>query len=234
MKRTFNKKALISWLWVVLCSITIFLIVPVAQAIQRFVAKNLGREFFIYFVLVVLLSAFIFLLYFLIFKLKVRSASNYIWLSIVTGFYTYITLKLIKAPAEATHFLEYGLLGFFLFKALSYHVKDKSIYFTATLFVLFVGIFDEILQWIIPQRMWDFRDVGLNALSGGLFQLAMWKVIEPKIISEKIKFNSIRILTFIFAVQILYPDYLFFKKKNRCVSLDTSMSIERLAFFILE
>lgn len=107
---------------------------------------------------------------------------------------------MIAAPVEAVHFLEYGLLGFFLFKALSHHVRDKSIYFTATLFALLVGTFDEIVQWITPARYWDFRDVGFNALSGGLFQLALWKVVKPNIISEKISIKSIRILTSMCAV----------------------------------
>jgi len=131
---------------VVLCSILIFVTVPVAQTIQKVVSKNLGKSFFIYFVLSVLALAFMSLLYFLIFKLNVRSAPNYIWLFILTGIYSYFTLKLVKTPPEAIHFLEYGLLGFFLFKALKYHIRDKSIYFTATFFALFVGTFDEILQ----------------------------------------------------------------------------------------
>ena len=108
-------------------------------------------------------------------------------------------LKLWKIPEEAIHFLEYGLLGFFLFQALSHHVRDKSIYFIATLFALLVGTFDEIFQWITPQRYWQFRDVWLNTLSGGLFQLAIWKVVKPKIISEKINANSLKILSSIFA-----------------------------------
>ncbi len=199
MKTTLNKKALSSWIWVVLCSILIFVTVPVAQTIQKFVSKNLGKSFFIYFVLSVLALAFMSLLYFLIFKLNVRSAPNYIWLFILTGIYSYFTLKLVKTPPEAIHFLEYGLLGFFLFKALKYHIRDKSIYFTATFFALFVGTFDEILQWTIPQRQWDFHDVGLNALSGGLFQLVLWKVIKPKIISEKINPKSFLIFTSIVA-----------------------------------
>lgn len=116
----------------------------------------------------------------------------------MAGLYIYFTLKLWKIPEEAVHFLEYGLLGFFLFRALSHNVKDKSIYFTATLFALLIGTFDEILQWITPQRYWDFRDVGLNALSGGLFQLAIWKVIRPKIISGKFNTKSLKIFTSIF------------------------------------
>jgi len=101
-------------------------------------------------------------------------------------------------PEEAVHFLEYGLLGFFLFKALSHHVRDKSIYITATFFALFIGTIDETLQWITPERYWDFRDAGLNALSGGLFQLSVCKVVVPKIISEKINAKSFRIFASVF------------------------------------
>jgi VanZ family protein len=184
--------------WVGICSTTIFLTVPVARSIQRFVYNNWGEEVFLYLVSGVLSIGFVFLLYFLIFKLKVRSLSRYIWLFIIVGLYTYLTLRLKNNPTETIHFLEYGLLGFFLFKALSHHIKDKSIYLTATFFALLIGTFDEILQWITPQRFWDFRDAILNGLSGGLFELAVFKVIQPKIISEKINLRSIRIFTFIF------------------------------------
>ncbi len=195
-----QKKILYSWIWVVFYSIIIFLSVPVALTIQKFVAKNFGKNTFIYFVLSVVGFAFLSLLYLLIFKLKVRSLSNYIWLFILAGLYFYFTLKLVKSPAEAIHFLEYGLLGFFLFRALKYDIKDKSIYLTGTLFCLLVGTFDETFQWITPGRFWSFHDVGLNTLSGGLFQVALWKVVKPKIISEKIRAKSIRIFTSIFAV----------------------------------
>jgi len=199
MRNIFSKKIFLSWLWVALCSTSIFLIVPVGRTIQIFVSNNWGRVLFGYFVLVVLSLGFTSLFYYLIFKLKIRALSNYIWLFIVAGLYLYFTLKLWKIPEESVHFLKYGLLGFFLFKALSHHIKDKSIYITATLFAFFIGTTDEVLQWMMPRRYWDFRDAGLNALSAGLFQLAIWKVVKPKVISEKINFNSLRIFTSLFA-----------------------------------
>ena len=110
-----------------------------------------------------------------------------------------MTLKLKGTPTEAVHFLEYGLLGFFIFRALNHSIKDKSIYVSATLLALLIGTFDEIIQWITPHRYWGFRDVGLNGLSGGLFQLAIWKVVAPKAISEKINMQSFRIFTYIIA-----------------------------------
>jgi VanZ family protein len=196
---TFDKKDFLAWLWVILCSIAIFLTVPVARKIQRFVYNKWGRELFLYFVLVALAVACLIMFYFLIFRLRVKSLSNYVWLLIISTLYVYFTLKLKKVPEETVHFLEYGLLSFFLFKAISHHVKDKSIYITATLFTLLIGTFDEILQWITPQRYWDFKDAGLNALSGGLFQLAVWKVVRPKFISEKFSARSLKIFSCIFA-----------------------------------
>jgi len=179
------------------------LTIPIARRIQIFVYANWGREAFLYFVLLCLAIGGIGLLYFLIFKLKIRSPSNYIWLIICGVLYTHFTLRLRNIPEEAVHFLEYGLLGFFIFRALLHYVKNKSIYLTATFLALLIGIFDEILQWITPQRYWDFRDAELNGLAAGLLQIVIWKVIKPKEIAEKINPYSIRALSLVLALCIL-------------------------------
>jgi hypothetical protein len=106
-------------------------------------------------------------------------------------------------PEEAIHFLEYGILGFFIFNALKLKIKDRTIFFTAFLFGCLIGIFDEILQWIVKERYWDFRDVGLNALSSGLFQAAIWLGIKPKMISQKIRPSSLRTVSIYLAANIL-------------------------------
>ena len=193
----------ISWLLVLLCTLAIFLVVPTARAIQNFVSSRWGRSLFGYSVLAVIFISFLILLHVLIFRLKIRSPSNYIWLSIVACLYVYFTLKLWHNPEEAVHFLEYALLGFFLFRALSFTIKDKTIYLAAIFIGSLVGIFDEILQWIMPLRYWDLRDVGLNAFSGILFQVALWKGIQPKIISGRIKPKSVRIVSILLAANIV-------------------------------
>jgi len=197
------KRAFFPWLWVFLCTLAIFLVVPLARAIQKFVSARWGRPFFGYAVLVITAASFCAIVYVLVFRLKIRSPSNYLWLSAVTALYVYFTLKLWRAPEEAVHFLEYGLLGFFLFRALSLSIRDKGIYLTALLIGSLIGIFDEILQWMMPGRYWDFRDAGLNALATGLFQVALWKGIKPKIISEKIGPKSVRRISLLLAVNIL-------------------------------
>lgn len=192
-----KKKVFLSWLWVGLCVVSIYCTIPVGRRIQKFVNNNWGREFFLYFVLGSLAAVIITMLYLLIGKFRVRSPRNYIWLLVVAVSYTFFTFKLKNIPEEAVHFLEYGVLGFFLFKALSHHIKDKSIYITATLLTLLFGIFDEVIQWTIPQRYWDFRDAALNGLSGGLFQFALWKVVRPKVISERVNLKAFRIFSIV-------------------------------------
>jgi hypothetical protein len=196
-------KKFLAWLWVALCTLAIFLVVPLARTIQSFVQDRWGRSLFGYIVLVVAGGTYLILIYFLHFRLKTRSPSNYIWLTIIAGFYVYFTLQLWKVPVEAIHFLEYGLLGFLLFRAFRFAIKDKSIYLSAFLFGSLVGIFDEILQWMVPLRYWDIRDVGLNSLSAALFQIALWKGIAPKTISQKINPKSARILSVLLGMNLV-------------------------------
>lgn len=196
-------KKFFAWFWVALCTFAIFLIVPLARTIQSFVQARWGRSLFGYTVLVAAGGTFLVLIYYLYFKLNIRSPLNYIWLTIITGLYIYFTIKLWKVPVEAIHFLEYGLLGFFLFRAFRFTIKDKSIYLSAFLFGSFVGILDEILQWMVPLRYWDIRDVGLNCLSAALFQIALWKGISPKIISQKINPKSAKILSILLGMNLV-------------------------------
>ncbi|MGD2295503.1 MAG: hypothetical protein PVF22_06670, partial [Candidatus Aminicenantes bacterium] len=113
----------LAWFYVGLCILAIFFIVPLARTIQRYVSERWGRELFGYTVLLSACMAFLFTLYFLIVKLKIRSFWNYFWLTAVTCAYIYYTLRLWDVPEEAVHFLEYGLLGCLLFNALRYRIK---------------------------------------------------------------------------------------------------------------
>ncbi len=192
------------WLWGFLCSMGIFTTIPVARNLQKFVYNTVGREFFTYVVLFVVCIGLAILLYLFIFKLKVKKISQYIWLFICAGLYIYHTIQLRAHPEEAIHFLEYGLLSYLLFKALSYRIQDWTVYLTAVFFVLFIGTTDEFLQWIMPQRFWDFRDVGLNMLAGGIFLLAIWKGINPTVISKPVKKISVGMLAGIITANLIF------------------------------
>jgi VanZ family protein len=203
MKSSESRKIVLSWVWVILCALAIFFTVPLARKIQNLVTNLVGRSFFGYFVLLATAAMILILGYILYFRLNIRFLSNYIWLVLISAIYVYFTLKLWANPEEAIHFIEYGLLGFFLFRAFRHHIDDKSIYFAAFLMGTLVGTFDEILQWIVPGRYFDLRDVGLNALSSGLFQILLWKGVGPKLRSNKIQPKSIRSISVLLAANLL-------------------------------
>ncbi|MGD9346953.1 MAG: VanZ family protein, partial [Candidatus Aminicenantes bacterium] len=164
---------------------------------------HVGRSFFGYVVLFSAAATFLALAYILYFRLKIRALSNYIWLGLISAIYVYFTIKLWANPEEAIHFIEYGLLGFFLFRAFRHHIGDQSIYLASFLLGIIIGTFDEILQWIVPGRYFDLRDVGLNALSCGLFQILLWKGVRPKLSYGKVQPRSIRIVSVLLAANLL-------------------------------
>lgn len=193
-----------SWLSVFLCTAAIFSTVPLARHVQKYVNDTIGRDIFTYIVLFIVSSLFITLLYVFVFRLRIKSKSQYAWLIISSGAYIYTTLQLRKYPEEAVHLLEFGLLSYFLFNALSHQIRDWTVYITTSLCVLFIGTTDEFIQWVTPGRIWDYRDVGINALASVFFVLAVSKGIKPEIIHGPVKRISVNLLAGILTINLLF------------------------------
>jgi hypothetical protein len=62
------------------------------------------------------------------------------------------------------------------------------------LIISLVGILDEAFQWALPERYWDYRDIGINTLGGLLVIIAIWKGIRPEIISGPTTRYSLRLM----------------------------------------
>ena len=181
---------LVSW------AILIFLTIPLARTIQTFFVTYFGDSFFGYFVISAIVVALsVSILWIRRFSSLKLSMVNYLWLIGIAGVYIYYTVELWESPVEAIHFLEYSVLSYFAFKALRHHVNDNTIYLSALMIVLFIGTLDEVVQWMVPKRYWDIRDVWFNFLSGLLFQLAIFKGIRPRGITSGIDPLSFRILS---------------------------------------
>jgi len=191
------------WVWTFLYALLIFFTIPVSRKIQGFIYNLFGRQFFTYSVLFVVGCVLVVFLYFFIFKLKIKNISQYVWIVICAGLYIYFTIQLKKIPEEATHLIEYGLLSYFVFKALSHRVHDWTVYITTILIVSFIGTVDEVIQWMTPRRYWDFRDVGINILGGVILQLTIWKGIKPDVINKPLKKLSLKILIIVFSVDLI-------------------------------
>lgn len=76
---------------------------------------------------------------------------------------------------ERIHVLAYGLLAFLFARAFAPR-RDPSTWLLAFLATALFGILDEWVQWLVPTRVGDLRDVGLNAGAALPGLLLAWAV----------------------------------------------------------
>jgi hypothetical protein len=110
-------------------------------------------------------------------QLRFRTIDT-VWLIAVALVAVVWTSRLMGQPEEAVHFVEYGVLGVLLYRALADRLPDPTVYVAATLSGLLVGTVDELIQWLAPGRFWDFRDIVLNGGAVALVQIAVWRLDE--------------------------------------------------------
>jgi hypothetical protein len=122
------------------------------------------------------------------------------WLVAIAAVLIFWTRALMGQPEEAIHFLEYGVLGVLLYRALRLHIPDPGVFVAGALLGAIVGTVDEILQWVVPDRYWDFRDLVLNGGASVLVQIALWRVVRKTTLP--VKFQTVRFLCRLAACQI--------------------------------
>lgn len=82
----------------------------------------------------------------------------------------YLMLLLRMTLEERTHLFEYGLVGALVYTALRERRESGRNVplpaLTAIGTTIIVGAVDEVIQAILPNRVFDVRDIGFNALAG--------------------------------------------------------------------
>ncbi len=197
-----REKEWISWSYVFFWTLVIFLTIPVARHIQGHIEAMWGREAFTVIALGAIIIGSIRAVTYLS-REGIKSIGNYTWLLLTTAIFIGYTFHLSKAPEEALHFVEYGVLGLLIFRALSHKIRDYSIYFSASVIGALIGTLDETVQWLIPQRYWDYRDIWLNFLAVSLIQVSIAKGLKPSIINESPSPKSLRLLSRLAIVLLL-------------------------------
>lgn len=92
----------------------------------------------------------------------------YAVLGFVFAAYGYLLARFGTFPAERLHLVEYGLVSFFLLRALRLDLSPRAAYLASLMLTIVVGFGDECIQWVLPQRFFELKDVQLNAISGAL------------------------------------------------------------------
>lgn len=84
-----------------------------------------------------------------------------------------VMFYLEKYPGEKIHMLQYGILGWLMYKSLSLHLDSASprLYLTGAAVVMAAGALDEVIQALLPNRYFTVHDIFINGLSGTIVQL---------------------------------------------------------------
>ena len=92
----------------------------------------------------------------------------------------------MESPEERTHLLEYSVVAALIHQALLERVRNgRSVPMPAALTVgatAVLGVLDESIQAVLPNRVFDVRDIGFNALAGFMIvaaRLALAPQREP-------------------------------------------------------
>jgi hypothetical protein len=107
---------------------------------------------------------------------KRRPGRGEIWVVLGVAAVYFMAWVRIENPAERTHLFEYGLVAVFIYQALSERLRNgrrvPSPAAIAVVATALLGWLDEGIQAILPNRVYDLRDVGVNALAGLLAVVA--------------------------------------------------------------
>lgn len=74
----------------------------------------------------------------------------------------------LSIPEERLHFIEYGVLAYLLHRALLMDWGRAPAYGWALVLATLIGAGDEGIQYLLPNRYFQFSDICLNSASAAL------------------------------------------------------------------
>ncbi len=197
-----KEREVTSWSYALLWAGITFVTVPFVLTGVSFVRGQWGSEVFTYAVAIIVVLATGAALYLTRHRWSVASFG---WLLGLAGLLLYLTFGLAGGSAEeAIHYVQYGTLSLLLFRAFSHRVRDYSIYVASTIAGTFVGMVDETIQWLTPDRFFDLRDIWLNFTAVALVQVALAAGVRPGLISGLPGWDSLRRVCYLGAVTLAY------------------------------
>ena len=158
-------------IWIII-AIYIFLIystLSITRPILNFLYASLGQKSLSIIVNIIFVVITVFIIYFL--RKKNEFKISFLFLLIILFLIILFLISRIERPEERIHFLEYGILGVLIFKATGKGTK-QNIFAIILLFI--IAVIDELIQYMLPNRIGDIRDIVIN-LTGGISGLCLGK-----------------------------------------------------------
>ena len=142
----------LSWLGVAAWVAAIYAAIPLARSIQETIRAHGGKAAFLWLTFLCFAAAAGWIVRAVLRKQWTGRPAQLFVLVAVGALFSGLAWSLRENPEEAFHFVQYGVLSLLLFRALSHRFQDPAIYVAATFIGSACGIFDELIQWVVPQR----------------------------------------------------------------------------------
>lgn len=99
-------------------------------------------------------------------KVKARPLSFYLKITALFCLYLFFIFRWTRIPAEKMHLLEYGFLSCLVLNTTGGIHSRMTRYLYTALIVGAIGCGDELIQKLLPNRVYDVKDMALNFISG--------------------------------------------------------------------
>jgi len=150
-------------IWVGCIYSTLYIVRPICEFLKKAIPFSLFTNLILGLILFIVISG-------LLIKIRIKRPFTYFLFLTAVLLYIYSFIQ-IQYPEEKIHFAEYGLLAFLVYKALCIDFKKGLAFVGAFVLTSLFGWGDEGIQYLLPNRYYQFSDVLLNSWSGvlGLF-----------------------------------------------------------------
>lgn len=96
---------------------------------------------------------------------------------IVSGLVYVACISSLELAVERIHYLQYGIAAVLALRAIRLSFPNAGAYLLAIGFVVTLGAIDEAVQWVLPTRVGELRDVWIN-LTAGVLGLCLAAAVE--------------------------------------------------------
>lgn len=107
---------------------------------------------------------------FAVFKDRLKKKPPAVWAGIAVILLIYAFLLIFNTPiaVEKLHLIEYGFLTYLVVRVVKDVRPQDRKYLYVVFTVTIIGICDELIQKLLPNRVCDVRDMMMNSLAGML------------------------------------------------------------------
>lgn len=180
------------WGYVILMTSVVYATLYIARPICNFLRSNVpffDRTASI--ALVIAAAAALGAIHYLKKKGLITKDSTFYLLAGAVVIYALISWQ-VKLAEEKLHFLEYAILSLLIYRALSLDVRGWRLYLFSFILVFILGWMDELIQYILPNRYYEFRDVAMNGIGGIIGLVFVFIVNMDRAKAPALKFTAKR------------------------------------------